>query len=105
VIWGLVLLIVFELIADIFAKEYSLRAAPHFAVLALLGYVIANSFWLFALRNGAGLARGAIIFGVGQGIVAILLGVLWYKETYSQTTTIGMILGFFSIIFLFWGEQ
>jgi len=99
-IWGLALLIIFELIADIFAKEYSLRASPYLAFFALLAYVIANSFWLFALRNGAGLARGAIIFGVGQGIVAVLLGILWYKEQYSSTTTIGMILGFFSILFL-----
>jgi len=99
-IWGLTLLIIFELIADVFAKEYSLRASPHLAVFALLAYVIANSFWLFALRNGAGLARGAIIFGVGQGIIAVMLGILWYKETYSQTTTIGMILGFLSILFL-----
>jgi hypothetical protein len=103
-IWGLTLLIIFELIADIFAKEYSLRGTYSFAIYALIAYVIANSFWLFALRDGVGLARGAIIFGVGQGVVAVALGILWYKETYSNTTMIGLVLGAISILFLLQAE-
>ncbi len=96
-IFPLSLLIVFEIIADILAKQYSLNHKMLFAILALLGYVTANTFWLFALRNGSGLARGAVIFSVATGIIAVVIGVGLYHETVSRQQIIGLVLGILSI--------
>ena len=99
-IYGMVLLVAFEVLADIFAKEYSLRGTMNFAGYSILAYITANIFWLMAMKHGIGLARGSVIFGVAQGIIAVILGIFWYKESYSTTTMIGVALGVGSIIFL-----
>jgi multidrug transporter EmrE-like cation transporter len=96
------LLIIFEAIADIFAKNWSIHRTAWIAITSLSFYVIANSFWLFALKNGAELGRGAIIFSVASAIIAILLGVLIYKEPVSKIQTAGLALGLLSIVLLFW---
>ena len=95
-------LIFFELIADFFSKEYSLKGGMFFWSLAILGYIIANSFWLYAVRHGSGLARGAIIFSVGSAVTAVVLGVFLFKEHLSITQAIGCLLGLVSLIFIFW---
>jgi drug/metabolite transporter (DMT)-like permease len=98
----LFLLILFELIADIFAKTWSLRSGWWYAAGALVSYLICNSFWLIALKNGSGLARGAAIFSVISAILAIVLGVLFYKESITRLQIIGMALGVISVALLFW---
>jgi glucose uptake protein GlcU len=96
-------LIVFEVIADVFAKEWSLRNFPIlFAVLSLLSYLIANTFWLFALKNGSGLARGAVIFSVSTAILATLVGLVFYREQTTTFQLIGMGIGLLSLVFIFW---
>ncbi|MCX6713569.1 MAG: EamA family transporter [Candidatus Vogelbacteria bacterium] len=102
-IFPLSLLILFEIIADIFAKEWSLKTqAWYLAFGALASYLIANSFWLFALKNGSGLARGAIIFSVATAIVATILGLFWYQEKVSSVQVAGIIFGLISIVLIFW---
>lgn len=96
------LLIVFEIIADIFSKEYSLRGHWYLWVGALLGYVIANIFWLNSIKNGSGLARGAIIFGVVSAIIALIVGVYFYHEGTNKIQLAGMILGVISLVLIFW---
>ncbi|MEK7148131.1 MAG: EamA family transporter [Patescibacteria group bacterium] len=96
------ILIVFELIADILAKSWSLKGGWLLVSASLLGYLIANTFWLFALKNGSGLGRGAIIFSLVSAIIAILLGIFLYHEKTSTTQIIGMTLGIVSLIFIFW---
>ncbi len=98
------LLIVFELVADILAKQWSVKQGFLLAAGALAAYLIANSFWLFALRNGSGLARGAIMFSVASGVVATLLGVLLFKEHLTRTQFVGIVLGLVSVFFLFGNE-
>lgn len=100
----LALLIGFELIADIFAKKWSLERKTVLAAAALVSYLIANSFWLFALKNGSGLARGAVIFSVASGVVAIGLGIFLFKESLSKIQAIGLVLGLVSIALIFWNE-
>ncbi len=90
-------LIVFEIVADILAKEYSLRGGPLFWCLAILGYIIANAFWLYAIRHGSGLARGAVIFSVGSAVLATVIGVLVYKEHVGAGQMVGLALGIVSI--------
>ena|SRR3989344_7494579 len=100
----LIILIAFELIADIFAKEWSLRGSKYFWTGAISAYLIGNIFWLYSIRHGSGLARGAIIFSVATATVAILLGVIGYKETLSRTQFFGAILGVISLVLILWTD-
>ena len=96
------LLIIFEVIADVFAKEWSLRGNAIRWVGAIASYVIANTFWLFALRNGSGLGRGAIIFSVASAILAAAIGFLFYKEQITRVQLLGVAFGIVSLVLIFW---
>lgn len=98
----LAILVFFEFIADVLAKNWSLKGGWWLAAASLVAYLLANTFWLFALKNGSGLGRGAVIFSVVSAIVAILLGLFLYKEDVSTPQMIGMGLGLVSLIFIFW---
>ena len=91
---------VFELIADVLAKQYALNGKLVFAVLSILGYIAANIAWIISLRNGGELGKGAILFGALSGIIAVIIGVLVYREKVSTYQFIGMILGIAAIVFL-----
>ncbi len=101
-IFGISLLIIFELIADVFSKEYALKGNWFLWCGAIAGYIIANIFWLSAIKNGSGLARGAVIFSVGSAIVAVALGLLLYHERMSTPQIAGVGLGIVSLILIFW---
>lgn len=103
-IWLLPLsiLILFELIADILAKNWSIKGGWFLATASLGAYLLANTFWLFALKNGSGLGRGAIIFSLVSAIIAILLGAFLYHEKVTTYQMIGMVLGTISLVFIFW---
>ncbi|KKU50062.1 MAG: hypothetical protein A3F53_01510 [Candidatus Zambryskibacteria bacterium RIFCSPHIGHO2_12_FULL_48_10] len=96
------ILILFELVADILAKNWSIKGGWFLASSALVAYLLANTFWLFALRNGSGLGRGAIIFSLASAIIAILLGVFLYQEKVSSPQLAGMFLGLVSLVLIFW---
>jgi len=99
----IIILIVFEAIADILAKEWSLgQHSFSWALLALLAYMAANSSWLVALKYGSGLARGAIVFSVASAILASVIGLVFYKENLSHTQFAGLVVGLISIILLVW---
>lgn len=98
----LLLLIIFEAVADIFAKEWTARSATWLAVTSLFFYLVANSFWLFSLRDGAGLGRGSVIFSVASAAIAIVLGVIFYKEPVSRIQFTGLLLGLVSLVLIFW---
>jgi len=98
----LILLIILESVADIFAKEYSLKGSWYFWVLAILGYIAANVFWLWGIKEGSGLARGAIIFSVASAILAIIIGVYFYQEETNKFQIVGMLLGAVSLGLIFW---
>ncbi len=91
---------VFELIADVLAKQYALNGKLVFAVLSILGYIAANIAWIISLRNGGELGKGAILFGALSGIIAVIIGVLVSREKVSTYQFIGMILGIAAIVFL-----
>ena len=98
----LALLIIFEIIADIFAKEYSLKNYWYFWVGALLAYVLANIFWLQAIKNGSGLTKGAIIFSVSSAVLATIIGLWFYHEEVTKLQIIGIVLGLFALTLIFW---
>lgn len=100
----LALLILFESVADIFSKEWSLKGKLVLGVVAIIFYVVANTFWLFALKNGSGLARGAAIFSVASAIIAVFIGALMYRESVTLLEWAGIALGTVSIVLIFWRE-
>ncbi|QQR82210.1 hypothetical protein IPJ70_02925 [Candidatus Campbellbacteria bacterium] len=96
------ILVLFELIADVLAKNWSLRGGWLLAGGALIAYFLANTFWLFALQNGAGLARGAVIFSVASAILAVALGLFVYHEPLTYYEIAGVLLGLLAITLIFW---
>lgn len=99
------LLLLFEGVADVFSKHYSLSGHPLPWIGAIAGYIIGNIFWLSAIRSGSGLARGSIIFSVGSAIVAVVLGLLLYKEKTSSLEIVGIILGVIAIAIIVSAES
>jgi len=100
----LALLVVFELAADVFAKEYSITRARLHAALALALYVACNSCWLVAMCRGSGLARGAILFSVSSAVLAVILGVLVYHESLTAANSAGLLLGLVALVLLGCGD-
>jgi drug/metabolite transporter (DMT)-like permease len=94
-------LIGFEVVADIFAKEYSLKGGWLWFG-AIASYVIANSFWLYSIKNGAGLARGATIFSVSTAIIATIIGVYIYHEKLHTGQLAGIGFGVLALVLIFW---
>ena len=101
-VFTLLLLILFEGIADVLAKEWALHGTALRWTGAIAGYVLANTFWLFALRNGSGLTRGAIIFSVASAILAVVIGLVLYREEISKTEALGVILGIVALGLIAW---
>src|SRR5690349_10281322 len=100
----IIFLIIFELVADVFAKEYSLKGNWYLWAAALLGFIICNIFWLWGIRSGSGLARGALIFSVGSAIGAVILGLYFYGEQTNKIQLLGMGLGVLSLVLIFWKQ-
>ncbi len=99
-LYFLLLLVAFELLADILAKQFSLNGRILFALLALLGFLAANTAWLISLRTGAELGKGAVLFSVLSGTGAVIIGVLVYHEKTTPWQVIGLVLGIAAIAFL-----
>ncbi|HEV7701893.1 MAG TPA: EamA family transporter [Candidatus Paceibacterota bacterium] len=94
--------ITLTLIADIFAKEYSLKGNWYFWALALLGYTIGNVFWLWSIRSGSGLARGALIYLLANVIFVSIVGIYFYGEPTNKIQIAGIALGVVALILIFW---
>ena len=102
---SLSLLVVFELIADIFAKNWSTQGKVYFWIASIISYIVANIFWLSSIRNGSGLARGTVLFGVSSAVVGALLGIFLYKESLSLLQIIGVSIGIAAIFLLVLGDK
>ena len=96
------LLVLFESLADILAKEYSLKGYWYLWAAGIIGYIIANIFWLSAIKHGSQLGRGAIIFSVASAFLALIIGVCFYHEDINNIQIAGMILGIISLVLIFW---
>jgi multidrug transporter EmrE-like cation transporter len=99
-LYFLLLLVAFELVADILAKQFALNGKLIFAVCSIFGFIAANVAWLVSLRTGAELSKGAVLFSVLSGIGAVLIGIFVYHEKASPYQLIGLALGIAAIAFL-----
>ena len=99
-VFFLLLLVAFELIADVLAKQFAISGKPAFAVLSIAGFVAANTAWLASLRTGAELGRGAILFSVLSAIGAVFIGLVIYHEKASSLQLVGLVLGVVAVALL-----
>jgi EamA domain-containing membrane protein RarD len=90
-------LLVSELIGDFLGKQWTLHKKSIFFFTSLSFYVIGNAFWLFAVLKGVGLTRGSVIFAIGQEIIAVAMGIVYFKESLSKKQFLGVILGLITI--------
>ncbi len=95
-------LIIFEVIADIGAKEFEITNSRYRYGGALLCYVIGNAFRLFAMKHGVGLWRGTILFAVISTIITLLIAYGRYKEPITVINMIGIALCMVWLVFLEW---
>lgn len=96
----LLVLVAFELVADVLAKQFAINGRLVFGVLSICCYVLANIAWLISLRSGGTLSRGSVIFSALSGVVAVVLGLFVFHEKASPYQLIGMALGIVAIVFL-----
>jgi multidrug transporter EmrE-like cation transporter len=101
-VWAvyLLVLVAFELVADVLAKQFAINGKLVFGVLSIGGYVLANIAWLISLRSGGSLSRGSVIFAALSGVIAVVLGLFVFHEKASHYQLIGMALGIAAIVFL-----
>jgi len=96
------LLVLFEGLADVLAKEWTIRDRAFWWLAAIAAYITANSFWLFALKRGAGLSRGAVLFSVSSALLAVAIGIFLYKEEPTKIQLAGVLVGAIAITLLAW---
>ncbi|HEY4387339.1 MAG TPA: hypothetical protein VGN34_23025 [Ktedonobacteraceae bacterium] len=99
-LYFLLLLVAFELIADILAKQFAVGGKIIFAILSLVGFVAANTAWLISLRTGAELGKGAVLFAVLSAAGAVVIGMTLYHEKITLYQGIGLFFGIVAIAFL-----
>ena len=66
----------------------------------LVADVLANIAWLISLRSGGTLSRGSVIFSALNAIVAVIIGLLIYREKVGPYQVIGLVLGIAAIMFM-----
>ena len=104
-VWVFVfILILFEIFADIFAKEYSLKERVIFYTLSIICYMLANVAWLESMRRGMELSKGGLVFSVGTAITAVVIGKYCYHEEVTKLQMSGMLLGIVSLALIMWNE-
>ena len=99
-VYFLLVLVAFELIADVLAKQFALSGRLVIGALAILGFIAANVAWLAALRSGVELSRGAILFAVLSSIGAVIIGVFIFHEKATPLQLVGLALGVVSVALL-----
>lgn len=102
IFWSLpmIILLLCELLADFLGKQWTLRKRNYLFAASIAMYVIGNSFWIIAVLNGVGLARGSLIFSVGQEMAAVMMGLFYFKEKLFRRQKIGILLGILTIIIM-----
>ena len=71
-----------------------------YAVLALLCFLLANVALLYMLKNGSGLGRAVVSFGVLSSLAGLCVSVFIYHESYTWTQVLGLGLGVVTILLL-----
>ena len=90
----------FEQAANVLGKQFALSGRYRFAVFSLLSFIACELPWIFSLRTGLELSKGAVIFSVVPAILAVLIGSLVYKEKATRSQFAGLMLGIAAVALL-----
>ena len=89
--------VLFEIIADILFKYWSMNSRTVFIVIGLIIYSVGTIIWAYSLKFN-NLSKAITIFTVLNLIVIVLIGYYLFKEEVSFTNVIGILLGVISVI-------
>lgn len=95
----MVLAVVFEVIADIFLKKWSIESKNILLGIGLFLYFIGTVFWAITLKY-ENLAKAVSIFTILNFILVVLVGMIIFKEDMSLINKIGIGLGIVSVILI-----
>jgi len=94
-----VVVAILEVIGDILFKEWTIGNKTPFLLIGILLYFLATICWAFSLKY-QDLSKAVIIFAVITSVVAVLVGVLVYKESPSFINIVGIVLGLIGVVLL-----
>lgn len=100
--WFIILIIfavMFEVIADIIFKYWSINAKGLFLFIGVILYSIGTVIWAYSLKYEY-LSKAITIFTIINLIAVVLVGLLIFKEDISMINKIGLILGIVSVILI-----
>ena len=85
---------------DFFSKKFGESNSLTLAILACLSYVVTSVVWLFCIKRGMDISKGAVLFGVAAVFAGLFVGCGIFKEPLKILDWIGIFLGITSIIIL-----
>jgi multidrug transporter EmrE-like cation transporter len=91
--------LIFEVIADIFLKKWSLGSKSWLLAIGLGLYFVGTIFWAFSLRHEV-LSKAVSIFTVLNLILVVMAGVIIFNDHLSTANKIGIALGICSVILI-----
>ncbi|MEY2664505.1 MAG: Small Multidrug Resistance protein [Candidatus Parcubacteria bacterium] len=91
--------VIFEVIADILFKYWTLNTKHLFLIGGVILYSIGTVIWAFSLKYEY-LSKAITIFTILNLVAIVLIGVLVFKEDLSLINTFGIILGIISVILI-----
>jgi len=91
--------IIFEVIGDVFFKQWSTNQKLWSLLIGLAIYAIGTIFWAISIKYEL-LSSAISIFTVLNLISVVLIGVLFFKESLSPVNYLGIVLGVMSIVLL-----
>lgn len=91
--------VIFEVIADIFLKKWSIESRNILLGAGLFLYFIGTIFWAFTLKYEH-LSKAVSVFTILNFALVVLVGVILFKEDLSLVNKIGIGLGIISVILI-----
>jgi len=92
--------LLFEQVSNVLGKQFAVSGRYCFAVFSLLSFIVCELPWIFSLRTGLELSKGAVLFSVVPAILAVLIGSLVYKEKSTRSQFAGLMLGIVAVALL-----
>lgn len=94
-------MVIVDTLGNTIAKHWSVHQNLYYLpYVAMACFIGTNTFWIFALKDGSGLARGVTYFGVSSALLGVLVGVSMYGEKLSVVQYSGIALGVLAITLL-----
>jgi len=96
----LILFLLIKIGSDITSKEYGIQNKFWIWIIAMIGYIIATVLWLLSFKQGMSLSIAVPVTSVIFMIIAVLIGSIIYKESFSINHLFGLLFGLISVYLL-----